>query len=703
MSSKIRSGKTWSAWSGLVLTLTCCTTVLAQQFSGNAIPNKQPNVPGAELAYFKINNPNGTKTPLTLINYSSLQSNGQRLDPNSVQRAVITIHGLNQDPGTYVSSMMSALSQVTGDSNINFSTVQIMAPYFVNGNAKGTDFPFDTTAGGSTSSALVWKGSQWSAGADSQYPSNSSVSSFEVLDQIIQYYDNTTMFPNMKQIVISGHSLGGQAVQRYAMIGNVLNTNSKVSYWIGNPNTFIWPDTLRPIANLVQSCPTYDNYRDGYANFQQYPMTYGQELVNSGRSAILARYMSRSKNYARGILDWGDDSSSCAPFTTGAQRDERFFNFISAFPPKCQSNTNGPCDTIDYVNAGHDAPTMFADVSGRARLFVDNFYGHNKRAYDFGHPRIQQGDDPFPDPAYSSLVPIDTRVYPGGMTYQGCWTDDSTTGAQLAVLAYDQTTNTIDTCTQTCANMGYLAAGMEYGSQCRCGNSIGPYSSQTANRGCLTPCPGNSSQVCGAGYRLNMFSVGPLAKMQIPVAPQQIANYQYYGCMTEGTTGRTLNDASTSGDGMTLESCAAYCNGYTYFGMEYSSQCFCGNRFLFPSTMASAGSCGMMCAGNQTQLCGGPNLLSVYTNVQPDTSNSSLISISPTTLLSTTTTTTDSTTTTPTTTTTTTSSSTTSTITTDPVIISNIATSTPLDVVVSPVLTSLVSSPSKFSFSNLLN
>ena len=127
-------------------------------------------------------------------------------------------------------------------------------------------------------------------------------------------------------------------------------------------------------------------------------MTYGQSLVSQGRSAILANYNSKQIAYARGTQDNGDDSSTCAPGTTGGNRNERFFNFIKAFPISCPDPRGSNCDTVDLVNMGHDGGGMFASPAGRARLFTDNFYGNGNRSYDFGYPRQQDGDDPFPDP-----------------------------------------------------------------------------------------------------------------------------------------------------------------------------------------------------------------------------------------------------------------------------------------------------------------
>lgn len=78
----------------------------AQQYLGDVIPNATyPSIPGSELAYFRVKDPAGKNNNLTLVNYLSLGSTGKRLVPANVKRAVIIIHGLNRDPGTYMSNV----------------------------------------------------------------------------------------------------------------------------------------------------------------------------------------------------------------------------------------------------------------------------------------------------------------------------------------------------------------------------------------------------------------------------------------------------------------------------------------------------------------------------------------------------------------------------------------------------------------------
>jgi len=606
-------------WSNIYTAVLAGSTLLhtssGQQFAGDVIPNNLPTVGNSEIAFWRIKDPAGKAKRLTLINYFSMTSKNVRLDPTRVKRAVIFVHGLNRDPSTYMSQLLSALVQATpGDPSISFDSVQLIAPYFPNGEDKDTGYPWtaDQKANrGSQTNVLVWPGSQWSAGANNQYPhSTTTVSSFEVIDQIINYFGNKTMYPNLNQIVIGGHSMGAQFVNRYAEIAPVQNTTSPLIHWIGNPNSYAWMSTSRPLNTA--SCSIYDVYREGYTNFTEYPMTYATDLVAQGRSAIVANYNMKTKAYARGIRDFGNTASNCAPYTTGNNRNERFFNFIKSFPPVC-SKTAGQCDTVDYVNSGHDAGVMMASPAGLARLFYDNFHGNNNRSYDFGYPRRQAGDDPFPNPTINTTVFVDRTVYAGNMTFAGCWSDGSRGLPSLSYVAYNNQSNSINLCTSACASKGYTIAGMEYGTYCYCGKKLNAYAQQVLDSGCTASCPGNSSQTCGQNNRLTLYANGIPAQIPIPTMPENVGNYASLLCYTEASSGRALTAKQyTDNVNMTLETCAKFCSGYKYFGTEYSSECYCGSYFNNGSVVASALDCTMPCSGDPTELCGAAGRLSVY-------------------------------------------------------------------------------------------
>ncbi|GKT42002.1 WSC domain-containing protein [Colletotrichum spaethianum] len=106
--------------------------------------------------------------------------------------------------------------------------------------------------------------------------------------------------------------------------------------------------------------------------------------------------------------------------------------------------------------------------------------------------------------------------------------------------------------------------------------------------------------------------------------PATVGVWKWYGCQTEATNARALNAKTFASDDMTLEKCADFCTGNTYFGVEYSRECWCGNSFTAGSVPAPASQCGMKCMGNQLQYCGDGNRLSVYTigdSTQPSSSS----------------------------------------------------------------------------------
>jgi hypothetical protein len=88
-------------YSPITLALASASLVAAQQYEGDVIPGTLPGVANSEVAFWKIADPEGSDANLTLINYASLNTQGQRPDQSKIQRAVIPIHGLLRDPWGY--------------------------------------------------------------------------------------------------------------------------------------------------------------------------------------------------------------------------------------------------------------------------------------------------------------------------------------------------------------------------------------------------------------------------------------------------------------------------------------------------------------------------------------------------------------------------------------------------------------------------
>ena len=74
---------------------------------------------------------------------------------------------------------------------------------------------------------------------------------------------------------------------------------------------------------------------------------------------------------------------------------------------------------------------------------------------------------------------------------------------------------TWDTCFAHCASNNQRYAGLQYASQCFCGDSDDDYAMYGAasESDCSTPCSGNSAEVCGGGWRLSVFELGKVLKI----------------------------------------------------------------------------------------------------------------------------------------------------------------------------------------------
>jgi len=86
------------------------------------------------------------------------------------------------------------------------------------------------------------------------------------------------------------------------------------------------------------------------------------------------------------------------------------------------------------------------------------------------------------------------------------------------------------------------------------------------------------------------------------------AGPQYLGCYKDSGR-RDIGKRYSSSSRMTVSKCASICKGYKYFGVQYSSQCFCDNSY---GRYGRAGGCTRSCSGNRSQKCGGSWRNSVY-------------------------------------------------------------------------------------------
>lgn len=221
------------------------------------------------------------------------------------------------------------------------------------------------------------------------------------------------------------------------------------------------------------------------------------------------------------------------------------------------------------------------------------------------------------------LLSTNTPTTPTNWTSLGCVTDPfpSTPRVLSGPQLYSSTAMTTASCAAFCSS--YALFGLEYASQCFCGNALSASSANASASACNMPCTGDSSSTCGGPNALNLYANKLYTAPSSPGVPP---GWQYSGCVSDSVSNRTLTGARVNDNSLTIARCAAVCESaaggpFAYMGTEYSGECYCGNAIGGTGAPTDEGDCSMACSGNQAEMCGGPGRLSLY--VRTGTNSSS--------------------------------------------------------------------------------
>ena len=93
-----------------------------------------------------------------------------------------------------------------------------------------------------------------------------------------------------------------------------------------------------------------------------------------------------------------------------------------------------------------------------------------------------------------------------GITWTGQCVQD--TGSRLLPhKTANSNTNAPAECQKKCDALKYAFYGVQYASQCFCGNKAPPMSSLRPGE-CTRPCKGDATMNCGGSWRMNVFATG---------------------------------------------------------------------------------------------------------------------------------------------------------------------------------------------------
>jgi hypothetical protein len=270
----------------------------------------------------------------------------------AVRTLVIVVHGDGRDACSYARSTVKAATA----SGVAASTL-VVAPHFLAGS--------DAHDG-----RMHWSESGWKVGDASLDPG--ALSSFAVVDRLLAGV-TTTRYPNLRRIVVAGHSAGGQFVNRYQAS---TATTSVTRYVVANPSSYLYfgtrrfaGGTLRELTPAERSaCRRYNDYK------------YGLEARNAYAGSVSERTLRQRFAGRRTTLLLGTDDTSrtdgidtgCAAEWQGANRYLRGHRYHDVYLPAEFGRAITSTHRIsDVPGVGHSWGQMVRSSQGRSALFTE--------------------------------------------------------------------------------------------------------------------------------------------------------------------------------------------------------------------------------------------------------------------------------------------------------------------------------------------
>jgi pimeloyl-ACP methyl ester carboxylesterase len=265
-----------------------------------------------------------------------------------ITRALIVVHGAGRDADNYFRTALAATFLAGA-----LEDTVVISPRFASNDGRGCT---DTLA----PNEVNWpcNGDSWRSGGTAT--NNEKLMSFDFSDEIVTRLANKEAFPNLRTIVVAGHSAGGQFANRYEMANQVHEKlGVPVTYVVANPSSYAYLDPERPAGDAkelrpfddARNCTTYDNWPYGLKRRTGYAAKLSDDQLKK-------QLASRPTIYLVGELDTlplaGFDSS-CPAMAQGPNRRERgqaFSNYVN-------EKYNAQQKLMVVPLCGHNARCMF--------------------------------------------------------------------------------------------------------------------------------------------------------------------------------------------------------------------------------------------------------------------------------------------------------------------------------------------------------
>lgn len=307
--------------------------------------------------------------PLNSTQFVTFLSNAPMDQLNaSITTVVLITHGSDYNAQTYFDTGMIISRDVSQSAN-----VLVIAPHFKPDS--------DTSL---LPNELYWTDEGWLRGDPAE--NNRQISSFDAIDQMLESSFNKNVFPNVKRVIVTGHSAGGQLTQRYALGSRLQDHHLKIHfrYVVANPGSYTYLNRDRPVLSSAIATATetkgatsfqipdsaaicdYNSYKYGLKHLNAY-------LSRRWTPLMVIHYLFRDVVYLLGEQDTDEGDGldqDCPAAVQGPDRYARGLNF------KAYLDHDFPIHThrlLTVPTAGHSERAMFIAPNGLKAIFDHHF------------------------------------------------------------------------------------------------------------------------------------------------------------------------------------------------------------------------------------------------------------------------------------------------------------------------------------------
>jgi pimeloyl-ACP methyl ester carboxylesterase len=292
----------------------------------------------------------------------------------AITNVLVVVHGAGRNPDDYFRSALAG-AFLAG----KLESTIVIAPRMASNDGRGCRDDLGENE-------ISWNCNTWRSGGPAL--NYTDVTSFDFLDAILRQVARKDVFPNLKAIVVTGHSAGGQVTNRYEMANRVHDVlGVPVSYVVANPSSYAYPSDERPtsaawpleanapgfILDLPDNAPAFRSMGEGRGctTYDQWP--YGFQN-RSGYSAsetddqLRQQLASRPTTYLLGqddILPLSGFDSSCSAMAQGPTRQARG----QAYARYVNEKLGGHHQVVVVTGCGHNGRCIYTSDEARPLLF----------------------------------------------------------------------------------------------------------------------------------------------------------------------------------------------------------------------------------------------------------------------------------------------------------------------------------------------